>query len=188
MNYIADETFKGKNYTKTRLPKGEYEHCVFEQCDFSNGYLDNQNFSECVFTDCNLSNANIKYTLCNDVRFSHCKLLGLKFEDLNDFLIRFQCEDCTLNLASFYGLTLKNVIFKDCKFLKTDFTNADLTNALFDNCNLQGAIFENTILERADFRTAYHIGLDPERNKLRKAKFSKEGALGLLLKYDLIVE
>ena len=41
------------------------------------------------------------------------------------------------------------------------------------------------MLQGADFRTAYNLSLDPEKNRIKKAMFSKEGALGLLLKYKL---
>ncbi len=38
--FVSDRTFKGQDYTKTRLPKAEYENCIFEGCNFSDGYLD----------------------------------------------------------------------------------------------------------------------------------------------------
>jgi hypothetical protein len=43
-------------------------------------------------------------------------------------------------------------------------------------------------LERSDFRAAYNFNIDPERNKVRKAKFSRDGVVGLLGKYDIVVE
>lgn len=69
--------------------------------------------------------------------------------------------------------------------ISVDFTEADLTQTTFDSCNLEGAVFENCNLEKADFQTAFNFTLDPERNKIAKAKFSKEGALGLLKKYNI---
>ncbi|WP_273565323.1 pentapeptide repeat-containing protein [Maribacter halichondriae] len=187
MSFIADQTFKAQDYTKTCLPKGEYENCIFEGCDFSNGYLDNQNFLECEFIDCNLSNANLKHTIFNEVTFSHCKMMGLQFEDLNDFLIAFRFEHCTLNLSSFHQMQLKNMIFRDCKLVEIDFTEADLTNAIFEHCNLARAIFDQTNLEKADFTTSIHFNIDPERNPLKKAKFSKDGLHGLLQKHNIVI-
>jgi hypothetical protein len=44
-------------------------------------------------------------------------------------------------------------------------------------------------LLKADFSTGLQHGfLDPERNKLKGAKFSVEGALALLAKYGLKIE
>lgn len=186
--FVSDRTFKGQDYTKTRLVKAEYENCIFEGCDFSDGYLDNQNFTECEFIDCNLSNANIAHTIFNDVAFSHCKMMGLKFETLNDFLLSFRFNDCALNFSSFYQMQLKNMQFVECKLIETDFAETDLTKALFDNCDLKNTVFENSILQEADFRTVYNLSLDPEKNRIKKAKFSKEGALGLLTKYGIDIE
>lgn len=186
--FVSDQTFKNQNYAQTRLPKGEYENCVFMGCDFSNGYLDNQNFTECEFIDCNLSNANIAHTVFNDVSFSLCKMIGLKFETLNAFLLSFSFNSCTLNLSSFYQMQLKNMRFVECKLIETDFAETNLTKALFDNCDMKNTVFENSILLEADLRTAYNLNLDPEKNRIKKAKFSKVGALGLLTKYGIDIE
>jgi len=186
--YIPNQNFKGQDYTKIRLPKGEYDNCLFEGCDFSNGYLDNQNFLECEFVDCNLSNVNIAHTTLNEVHFSHCKMIGLKFESLNDFILSFTFDHCILNMSSFYQMQLKNQLFNHCKLIKTDFTEADMTYVVFDHCNLQSVLFENTVLEKADFRTAFNLSFNPEKNKIKKAKFSKENALGLLGQCDIVIE
>ena len=37
--FIADKTFKNKDFTTTALPKGEYDNCTFISCDFSEDYL-----------------------------------------------------------------------------------------------------------------------------------------------------
>ena len=48
-------------------------------------------------------------------------------------------------------------------------------------------ISDQTILEKADFRTAKNYSIDPEQNRLKKAKFSLSGVVGLLRKYDIVV-
>jgi len=53
---------------------------------------------------------------------------------------------------------------------------------------LAGAIFENTILEKADFRTSLNYSIDPENNRIRKAKFSILEISGLLDKYDIEID
>ena len=62
---------------------------------------------------------------------------------------------------------------------------ADLSYALFEDCDLSGARFENTILEHADLRTTVNYNIDPELNRIKKAKFSMSGLYGLLEKYDI---
>ncbi|HEX6181043.1 MAG TPA: pentapeptide repeat-containing protein, partial [Chitinophagaceae bacterium] len=64
----------------------------------------------------------------------------------------------------------------------------DLTSAIFDNCDLSKTTFDNTILEKTDFRTSHNYSIDPDINKIRKARFSYPGVLGLLGKYDIDVD
>lgn len=91
-------------------------------------------------------------------------------------------------MSSFYQLKLKNIQFIDCKLIEVDFTESDLTEVSFDSCDLDRAIFFDSILEKADFRTVSRLIMDPERNRIKKAKFSKENIAGLLTKYDIIIE
>jgi uncharacterized protein YjbI with pentapeptide repeats len=65
---------------------------------------------------------------------------------------------------------------------------SDLTEALFDNCNLRLTVFSETIANKADFSTSYNYTIDPEKNKIKKAKFSLDGLVGLLAKYDIVVK
>jgi len=50
------------------------------------------------------------------------------------------------------------------------------------------ATFDNSILAGTDFRSASNYSFDPEKNKIRKAKFSLAGLPGLLDKYDILSE
>jgi uncharacterized protein YjbI with pentapeptide repeats len=71
---------------------------------------------------------------------------------------------------------------------EADFSECELNSAIFDNCDLFNATFDQTNLEKADFRTAMNFRIDPERNKLKKARFSKSHLSGLLEKYDILIE
>tara|TARA_R110001583_G_scaffold30906_4_gene106261 strand:- start:1158 stop:1733 length:576 start_codon:yes stop_codon:yes gene_type:complete len=186
--FIADKTFKGQDFSINRLQTGEYENCIFSNCNFADGYLDNQNFTECEFIECNLSNTNVVETVFNDVLFTQCKILGVKFNECNKFIMSFSFSDCIMNFSSFYTMKLPKFRFDHCKLIDVDFTEADLTQAIFQSCDLGKAVFNNTILEKADFSTAYNYRIDPEQNKIKKARFSKEGLEGLLFKYDIQID
>jgi uncharacterized protein YjbI with pentapeptide repeats len=71
---------------------------------------------------------------------------------------------------------------------EVDLSDSDLSSCLFENCNLNRAVFENTILDKADLRTAYNFSIDPEKNRLKKTKFSLRGTPGLLDKYDIEID
>jgi len=62
-----------------------------------------------------------------------------------------------------------------------------LTSAVFDICDLARAVFENTVLEKVDFLTACNFSIDPQINRIKKAKFSMIGLVGLLDKYGIEV-
>ena len=48
-------------------------------------------------------------------------------------------------------------------------------------------MFDQTILIKADLSSAKNFNIDPEMNRIKGAKFSKEGLAGLLKKYDIKV-
>ncbi|HVW59878.1 MAG TPA: pentapeptide repeat-containing protein [Puia sp.] len=130
---ITDQTFEKKDFTEDPLKKGEYENCIFRHCNFSRSDL-----AEMVFID--------------------CKMLGLHFEDCNEFGLSFKIEGCIVDQTSFYRTKLKKTIFKNSQF------------------------------KEADLRTAYNYSIDPDKNRIKKARFSSAGLSGLLDKYNLQID
>lgn len=187
-NYIEGQTFEKQNYTQNPLRKGDYENCVFKNCDFSSSDLAALSFINCTFQHTNLSLAKINQTAFRNVNFDNCKLLGLHFEYCNDFLFEVKFENCLLNLSSFYKLKMKKTYFANCEMHEVDFTNTDLNLAVFKDCDLMGALFDQTNLEKADLRGAHNFSIDPENNKLKKAKVMQHTLVGFLHKYELVVE
>lgn len=186
--YFKEKVFEKQNFSKMGPEPGEYEACTFENCDLAEANLSGNTFTDCVFKDCNLSLAKLSKTAFQNAEFEKCKLLGLRFDQCNPFLFAASFENCQLNLSSFYKLNLKNTKFKACELREADFTEADLGNVVFADCNLERATFDNTILEKTDFRTAYNYSFDPEKNRIKKARFSGNGLGGLLCKYDIVIE
>lgn len=185
---IADETFEGVDYTTTPLPNAEYDNCSFIDCNFSGSSLAGSMFIDCELNNCDLSNASLKDTGLKGVRFSHCKLLGLHFMDCSPFLFSVSFSHCQLNYSSFYQMKMEQNIFDHCEMVEVDFTATILRSSVFSHCNLLGAKFDHSNLEKADFRTALNYTIDPEINRLKKAKFSLQGVVGLLQKYDITVD
>lgn len=82
-------------------------------------------------------------------------------------------------------MKLKSIKFLGCRLDQVDLTQADLTGGSFGHSDLSRGIFSNTILEKADLETAVNFSIDPEYNRIRKTRFSKDNITGLLDKYDL---
>lgn len=181
--YITGKTFD--KLSGSQLTIGEYEDCTFTNCDLSGSNLSGIRFGTCKFINCNLSLAKLDNTAFQDVVFKECKHWGLRFDTCSTFALSFRFERCSLNHSSFYKLSIKNTSFKDCQLHEVDFTETDLTGASFSNCDLAGSRFERTILEKADFRSAHNYTIDPEINRMKKAKFSLPEVTGLLHKYNV---
>jgi fluoroquinolone resistance protein len=180
--------FENLRFQISYLETGDYESCTFTNCDFSDTDLSDFNFLECEFRECNLSLSKLTKTSFREVKFIRCKLLGLHFEDCNSLIIKVEFDGCSLDLCSFNKLKLKKTLFKNSKITEADFSETDLSNSSFQNCDLQRTIFKNTVLEGADFRTSFNYSIDPDMNRIKKAKFSFPGLTGLLDKFDIEIE
>jgi fluoroquinolone resistance protein len=170
------------------ITTGDYEKCSFDYCIFSNANLSDIHFINCQFKHCDFTLAKVTNAAFGNVTFIGCKLLGVRFEECNKFGFSANFQDCQLKHSSFYKQSLKNTNFKECNLQEVDFSESNLTAVKFDNCDLSGAIFKNTVLEKSDFRTAYNFSINPEINRMKKAKFSIPGIVGLLDKYKIEIE
>ncbi len=85
-----------------------------------------------------------------------------------------------MQYCNFSDLNLKNGSFENSKLRESYFTNTSLVGANFSGADLQGTIFHNCDLCKADFSTATHYDIDPQTNKIKKAKFSFPEVIGLL--------
>ena len=115
-------------------------------------------------------------------------MLGLQFEKCNKSGLTVLFENCNLSHSSFFQTKFRKTIFRNLQLHEVDFTECDLGSSVFENCDLDRALFENSNLEKTDFRTARNYSFDPERNRMRKAKFSLSEIAGLLNKYDIEID
>lgn len=185
--YHQNKTFSAINYAEQELIGREFDKCNFKQVDFSNCKIQNCIFSDCVLEDCNLSLAQLTKTGLSSVQFKNCKLLGVDFTKVRDFSFAVSFDNCILDYASFSRKKLRNTLFKKCRLQEASFQESDLTGSIFADCDLSRTSFSNTILYETDFTSAYNFSIDPDQNKMKKAKFSVSGLAGLLEKYNLIV-
>lgn len=187
MEYIKDQSFKKTDFTGLDV-SDEYDHCQFINCNFTESNMSEARFSNCEFLYCDLSLAKLHKTSFQDVLFRECKMLGIRFDVCNKLVLSFRFEDCNLSHSVFYQLKIKKTSFIHCKLKEADFNLCDLSESVFEDCDLERAVFNYTNLEKADLRSAFNYSIDPENNRIRKAKFSIEGVRGLLDKYGIIIE
>ncbi len=75
---------------------------------------------------------------------------------------------------------MNDLCFAKSEFQDCDFFEAKLSSTDFSFCKLKGSLFENCDLTKADFRNATAYSIDPNQNKLIKAKFSMPEVLTFL--------
>ena len=186
--YFDSETYTKIDFSKTNIIKGEYDNCTFINCNFENIHASNIQFVACDFMDCNFSNAIVKDTAFKDVNFVNCKLIGVKFNECDPFLLQMRFKECLLNFSSFYQLKIPKTVFENCNLEEADFTEANIHSSFFDNCDLKGAIFETTNLEKTNFKTAFNFTFELEKNRVKGAKFKRDSIDGLLFHYKIVLE
>lgn len=187
-NLIKLNRIEGVNFGEGAMLEEEYENHLFYNCNFAGAKLASIVFFQCEFVQCDFSMASVKKASFRDVVFRECKLLGLRFDECDKLLLSFTFQQCILNFSSFFKLNIKKTVFKSCTLHEADFSEADMTHATLEECDLARAVFDQTNLEGADLRTAYNFSIDPQNNRLKKARFSKEGLAGLLDKHYIIIE
>lgn len=186
--YITDETFTAERVKDSVPGPGIYDGCRFERCDFSGADLSGFQFIDCQFDSCNLAGANLAGTGIRQTKFSHCKLTGIHFENCHPVFFDPVFEQCRLDFSSFFRKKLTGKSLAGCSLKEVDFSEADLSGVDFSGADLEGAVFSGTQLEHADFRDAVHFHIDPEKNKLKKARFRLDGLAGLVGKYELLID
>lgn len=187
-SYIADQTFRGTDFTKEKLNEREYEYCTFQNCDFSKAKIFSCRFLEAKFIECNFSNANLSQSAFQEVAFNNCKMLGLKFDECSPFNFSAKFENCQLDHSSFYQMNLSRTKFTTCQLKGVDFTESNFKNGVLRECDLLNTNFEQTNLEKADLTGSFNYAIDPERNRVKAAIFSFPEVLGLLAKYEIKIK
>lgn len=183
-----DKIFSGINYSEKKLRNREFIKCEFVSCDFNKSDLKDNNFEDCTFKQCNFSMVDADGTGFRNAVFIGCKMLGVDFARCSKFAFSFSFTECHLDYSNFFGTKLRKTTFKNCTLKDVEFGEADLTASEFLGCDLSSAIFSNSILEKTDFRTAVNFAIDPDVNKMKKAKFSALNLVGLLYRHNLDID
>lgn len=183
-----NKQFANVNYSGKRLERREFIKCEFLNCDFSKSDLRENDFVDCHFKHCNFSMVTVDGAGFRDATFTGCKMLGVDFTRINKFMFSLHFVQSYLDYATFYGTKLAKTKFVECSLKEADFSEADLSGAVFEKCDLMETKFLNTKLEKTDFRTAQNFAIDPDANKMKKAKFSALNLSGLLYKHNLDID
>lgn len=188
----SDQTFKRLACQNAAITAKEFYDCTFQDCTFVESYLDRCRFVDCRFIACDLSLARVTGSSFRETTFERSKLIGINWTDAvwgikGGFLTTLHFDDCTLNYATFIGISLPGMVMRGCVAKDVDFTDGDFTEADFRHTEFTDSLFVNTNLTRADFRGARGYAIAPAQNTLTGAKFMLPDAMALLYALDIVL-
>jgi len=186
-DYYESVTFTADKPDFVHLDEIEFYECEFNGISFFKGQITNCRFENCKFTNCDLSLANINCSQFIEVEFNNCKLAGLDWRTaMKPFTIKF--NESKLNDSIFFGLDLRGAEFINSEVRHCDFERCNMAKVSFLQSDLLNSKFSSTNLTQADFTLATNYSVDPETNKIKKAKFNQPEVLALLDGFDIIIE
>lgn len=188
-NFKAHHTYFDLSFEKlSGLAKAyqdiEFEECQFIDCDFSEVKFYQCKFINCEFKSCNLSLTDFSNTRLFEISFQDSKLVGIDWTKADwpiyhsDFELSFL--RCILNDASFFGLTLNELVFEECKLHDVDFREGNFAHSSMTECDFTHSLFMRTNLQGVDFSDSTAYSIDVLENNIKQAKFSRYEALSLL--------
>ena len=144
----------------------------FTSIDFSKQGLSKGDYEACVFTDCTLANQDLSH-----INFIECEF-----------------KNCDLSMAKTFQMSLRDVVFEDCKLVGLQFdqcndtifaihcSNCQLNVASLQGVNLKRSTFKNCRMHEVDFLQADALdvlfdecdfeGAVFERTNLKESDFS----------------
>lgn len=183
-----NKIFKDIDYFEKSVTDREFIDCTFVNCNLSSSDFSRTDFSECRFDNCNLSMIKLNDTVLNNVKFVDCKMYGIDFSISNEYIFIVDFVRCNIDYSSFCRRKMPKTVFNDCSLKDVDFFETILTDSSFLKCDFLRAQFFHTNLEKCDFTSSYDYSIDPADNKMKKAKFSLNEIMGLLGRYDIVIE
>ncbi len=178
--------FSGLDLQGQDLGGRELTDCTFLNCKLQETRWPRSRLDDCRFERCDLTRMQPRGMLALDLRFTHCKLMGVEWTDLGRFP-QLGFTDCVLDFASFVGLSLRKTDFVRCQISEANFFDADLREADFSGSDLRGSILRNCKLSGTDFSAATNVFFDPATNESRGAKIPIETAAMLAMQLGLHV-
>ncbi len=185
------QAFRKIDAPQQKIKDKTFRECSFTQCTLNEVAFENCKFFKCTFKECDLNLMKVKNCVFSEVEFENTKVVGVNWMDAmwgkNNLLGSINFTGCTLNYSTFIGLTLKKMKLVRCLARDVDFAEADLTQASLIGTDFSDCRFVHTNLTEADFTDATHYNIPATLNTLKKTRFSLPEAISLLHSLDIIL-
>lgn len=178
--YHGGGRYEGVDLGAHRLAGHTFEDCVFTGCRFDDRPQAGVSFISAEFRRCEFVLTKLAGVTLAGVLFSECKLLGVHFTECNKFGFAPSFEGCLIDQSVFQQNTWKKGRFVKNLIRSCDFMECGLREAVFDDTTFENTRFSQCDLSRADFRSAAGYAIDPQGNRISKARFSMPEAESFL--------
>lgn len=182
--YYLNETFNGKDLSESELKEKEFTGCSFEKVNFEKAKLKYVRFENCTFKNCNLGLVKLTGSRFIDCEFFDCKMIGINWTEVEE-PVKIKIENSKIDYSIFFAMDLRRIEITECEAREVNFENADISKGKFNGTNFISSKFKNTNLSASDFREAMNYDINPEFNKIKKAKFSMPEVMTLLQCFDI---
>jgi uncharacterized protein YjbI with pentapeptide repeats len=186
-----DQTFKEVHLDGEKLVASEFYDCTFARCSFTGCTFRACRFVNCTFQQCDLSLIQVPDSTFSGTRFVDSKIIGVDWTQADWAVVGLGdpigFSKCAISHSTFIGLSLKELLIKDCIATDVDFREADLTKSDFAGTDLSESLFSSTNLTEADLSSTRNYHIPPEQNVLKQAKFSLPEAMALLYGMDIVL-
>ena len=188
MKTLENIEMNSRVFTAHEFEEAEYYNCRFLSCNFRQANIGKTVFEKCCFERSELLQVGLSRTGFHGVEFKDYKLIGVNFNDANEFGFDVGFENSIVDACSFDGLSFEGKTFNHVRFLNNDFVCVNFAHSLFLDCDFKNSTFERSNLGKCDFRTSVNFSIDLEHNKIKGAKFDLHSVIGLLGKYGIEIE
>ncbi len=182
----AELEYQGLDLTGRVIARPHFDTVIFAQLNATGLQCDHLRGEDIRFTGCNFANAVWPNAACHRAEFIGCRMTG--FITLEAEFADTVFRDCKLDLAQFYGATMRGVRFEDCPLNGSDFRMTDLTGAAFVRCDLSTADFTGATLAGVDLRSCQIEGMRVGPQELRGATINETQALALVRAMGIAIE
>jgi len=190
-NEHTDHKFQKLAHNNTQITNKRFDTCIFKDCSFRETIFQGCVFQDCTFQGCDLSLMMVKQCVFTHTQFVDSQLMGVDWTlaDWPKFNTSAPVSfvNCSINYATFIGLTLKAIMIINCMAKDVDFSETDLTKANCAQTDFTNSRFSNTNLTQANFEGATGYMINATTNKLKQTKFSLPEAMSLLYSLDIVL-
>lgn len=176
----------------TDIKAREYSECIFEHCIFAGIVLIDVVFDNCAFVNCTFRDVNLAGLRMQNATFRDTAFINIDWSEIRYasklFPLVKEISKCILKYNNFSKMKLLKLPLVDSSLIDCAFLECDLSGSVFKNVDLQDTSFQECNLSKADFREARNYRINPESNRMHKAKFSLPEVVGLLTDLDISIE